>query len=94
MSPPHTESQHVDSVMGSRKLDAISFSAGIDILKIAIKGDPINTIQNQYGVRAMINKLILGASGDTELKKLLKFFGHHNTSVGMKISEHFSSKAE
>lgn len=85
-------SQYVDSVVGKTSSDVATFTAGIDILKIAIKGSPIDTLRNQFGVRAMINKLILGASGSAELKKLLKFFGHHNTGIGMKVLEHFSSR--
>jgi hypothetical protein len=84
-------SQYVDSVIGKTGDDVATFTAGIDILKIAIKGNPLNTIQNQFGVRGMINKLILGKSGSTELRRLLKFFGHHNTSIGLKVVEHFSS---
>lgn len=83
-------SQYVDSAMGKVSPDAVTFTAGIDILKVAIKGSPLNALQNQFGVRAMINKLILGTSGDAELKKFLKFFGHHNTSVGMRVLKHFS----
>jgi hypothetical protein len=86
----HSISQYVDSFMGNAASDAPTFTAGIDILKIAIKGSPINTLQNQFGVRAMINKLIIGHSGSAELKKLLRFFGHHNTVIGMKTMNHFS----
>jgi len=68
-----------------------TFTAEIDILKIAIKGNPINSLRNQFGVRAMVNKLILGHSGNAELKKLLRFFGHHNSDIGMKILDHFSN---
>lgn len=85
-------SQYVDSAMGKTGADGATFTAGIDILKIAIKGSPINALQNQFGVRAMINKLILGVSGDAEFKKFLKFFGHHNTVIGMKVLEYFSSR--
>lgn len=83
-------SQYVDSTMGKSTTDKTTFTAGIDIFNIAVKGNPINTLQNQFGVRAMINKLILGASGTVELKRLLKFFEHQNTSVGMRVIEHFS----
>lgn len=83
-------SQYVDTVMGKVSPDAATFTAGIDILKVAIKGSPTNTLKNQFGVRSMINKLIFGASGDAELKKLLGFFGHKHTSVGMRILKHFS----
>lgn len=85
-------SQYVDSVMGKVGPETATFTAGIDILKVAIKGSPLNALQNQFGVRAMINKLILGASGDAELKKFLKFFGHNNTSVGMRVLKHFSRR--
>lgn len=85
-------SQYIDSTMGKTSADAATFTAGIDTLKIALKGNPINNLKNQFGVRSMINKLILERSGSTELKKFLKFFGHHNTSTGLKIVEHFSSR--
>jgi hypothetical protein len=84
-------SKYVDSTMGKIDPDAAEFTAGIDIFNMTIKASPINTLQNKFGVRAMINKLILGPSGNAELKKLLKFFDHHNTSVGMRVIEHFSS---
>ncbi|MFQ6403740.1 hypothetical protein ACIDE9_03175 [Methylophilus sp. 'Pure River'] len=84
-------SKYVDSTMGKSTTDNTTFTVGINIFNIAMKGSPINTLQNQFGVRAMINKLILGASGTGELKRLLKFFEHHNTSIGMQVLEHFSA---
>lgn len=84
-------SKYVDSTMGKTSHDATEFTAGIDIFNMTIKASPINTLQNKFGVRAMINKLILGPSGSAELRKLLRFFDHHNTSVGMRVLEHFSS---
>jgi hypothetical protein len=83
-------SLYVDSLMGSHDSNAPTFTTGISILKVAIKGHPINTLQNQFGVRAMVNSLILSRSGNSELKKFLNFFGHDKSRVGLQVLEHFS----
>ncbi len=62
------------------------------MLKVAIKGQPLNPLVNQFGIRSMVNKLILSRSGTSDLKKYLGFFDHKNTVVGMKVVEHFSQK--
>ena len=87
----HSISKYVDSKMGSVDAHAPTFTAGIGVLKIAIKGDPVNAIKNQFGVRAMVNKLILGKSGAADLKKYLGFFDQKKSAVGMKVMGHFST---
>ena len=83
-------SQYVDSLVGIADSNAPSFTIGIDVLKIAFKGDPINTMKNQFGVRSMINKLVTTRSGDSELEKLLGFFGHRSSNIGLKVLDHFA----
>ena len=85
-------SLYVDSTIGSVDSNAPTFTAGIGVLKVAIKGQPLNTLVNQFGIRSMVNKLILSRSGTSDLKKYLGFFDHKNTVVGMKVVEHFSQK--
>ncbi len=85
-------SKYVDSKMGHVDANAPTFSAGIGVLKIAMKGDPVNALKNQFGVRAMVNKLIMSKSGMADLKKYLGFFDERNSAVGMKVLEHFSIK--
>lgn len=65
--------------------------AGIDLLKIAFKGSPLNSLQNQFGVRSMVNKLVTTRSGNSELGKLLGFFGHRTSGVGLKVLDHFAA---
>lgn len=84
-------SLYVDSKMGAVDSQAPTFTAGIGILKIAIKGDPINALKNQFGVRAMVNKLILSKSGAADLKKYLGFFDQKKSAVGMKVLQNFST---
>lgn len=83
-------SLYVDSLMGSQDSNAPTFTTGIFVLKIAVKGQPLNTLKNQFGVRSMINSLIVSRSGNSDLKKLLDFFGHKNSKVGLQVIEHFS----
>jgi hypothetical protein len=84
-------SQYVDSRVGIVDSNAPSFTVGIDILKFAFKGNPINTLKNQYGVRSVINKLVTTRSGDKELEKFLGFFGHRSSAVGLKVLDHFAT---
>ena len=86
----HSISQYVDSKMGVIDSNSPTFTSGIGVLKIALKGQPINAIQNQFGARLVINNLIVGRSGNADLKKFLNFFGQRNTTVGLKILENFA----
>jgi len=87
-------SKYVDSKIGIVNNNAPTFTAGIGVLKMAIKGDPVNAIKNQFGVRSMVNKLILSKSGTTDLKKYLGFFDQKKSAVGLKVIEHFSGIAQ
>jgi len=86
----HSISKYVDSKIGTVDSNSPTFTAGIGVLKIAIKGDPINAIKNQFGVRSMVNKLILSKSGTADLKKFLGFFDQKKTTVGLQVMNHFS----
>lgn len=83
-------SLYVDSLMGSYDSNAPTFTTGIGVFKVALKGHPINTLNNQFGVRSMINNLIVSRSGNADLKKFLGLFGHKNSRVGLQVLEHFS----
>jgi len=85
-------SLYIDARMGNIAPNAPTFSAGIGVLKVALKGQPINAIKNQFGVRAMVNNLIISRTGNADLKKFLSFFGHKDTTVGMKVLEHFAKR--
>ncbi|NQY20930.1 MAG: hypothetical protein HRT40_06420, partial [Campylobacteraceae bacterium] len=88
----HSISLYVDSKMGIVDSNAPTFTTGIGVLKIALKGQPINTLINQFGIRSMINELIISKSGNSDIKKFLNFFGEKNTVVGLKVLEHFTNK--
>lgn len=83
-------SQYIESITGSINPNAPTFTTGISVLKIAIKGQPINTLLNQFGIRSIINQLITESTGNQELKKLLGFLNHRNSATGMAVIEHFS----
>ncbi len=84
-------SLYVDSLVDRADTNAPTFTVGIDALKIAAKANPVNYVKNQFGVRAMINKLIVARSGSAELDKLLGFYQHRGSDIGLKILEHFSN---
>ncbi len=84
-------SLYVDSLMGASDSNSPAFSMGIGVLKIPVKGQPINALKNQFGVRSMINKLIVSRSGSDELNKFLGFWGHKKTNIGLQVLKHFSN---
>ena len=89
----HSISKYVDSKIGIVNSNAPTFTTGIGVLKMAIKGEPVNAIKNQFGVRSMVNKLILSKSGSADLKKYLGFFDQKKSALGLKVTEHFSGMA-
>lgn len=88
----HSISLYTESKMGIVDPNSPTFTAGIGVLKVALKGQPINNLMNQFGVRAMINNLIISRTGNSDIKKFLNFFGHKNTALGLKVLEHFTNK--
>lgn len=86
----HSISLYVDSKMGETDPNSPTFSAGLGVLKISFKARPLNDLQNQFGVRSMINRLIFSKSGNSDLKKYLSLFDHQGSPTGLKILESFS----
>jgi hypothetical protein len=84
-------SAYIDSLSGSIDPNAATYTAGLSILKVAFKGRPIEVLKNQFGVRASANRLILAGSGLKELRRLLGFFGHQRSGIGLRVVEHFRS---
>lgn len=83
-------SEYIDKRMGYVSANnPMSMEAGIGIFKIAGQGNPIESIKNQFGIRATLNKLIFSGSGRAELRKLVKMFGENGTQIGYQIEHHF-----
>ena len=70
----------------------MTFTAGFSALKVAMKGNPINYLQNQFGVRSCINELILTESWEADLRKFLGFFNERSTKLGLGIIEFYAKK--
>ncbi|MGU5766821.1 hypothetical protein [Aeromonas allosaccharophila] len=68
----------------------VTMEAGMGIFKIATQANPINSLKNQFGVRATLNKLIFGSNGRPEIKKFVKMFDQHNTGIGYDVERHFT----
>ncbi len=84
-------SLYVDSLHDRPDPSAPTFTMGIEAFNVSFKASPVNYLKNQLGVRAMINKLITTRSGSAELQKLLDFYQHRGSNIGLKVLEHFSS---
>lgn len=82
-------SKYIDYKFGVFGPNDPTFTTGIGVLKISLKKDPVNSLVNQFGVRSLVNRLILANTGVAEIKKLLGFFGHEKSVIGLKVIDHF-----
>ncbi len=84
-------SNYINSKIGLGVHDKpITMEAGLGIFKIGKKTDFLNSIKNQFGVRATLNKLIFGTNGKGEIKKFTQMFGEHKSTVGYVVEQHFT----
>lgn len=61
---------------------------GFSWLKVATKiGSPISWAQNLFGIRAQLNRMILGPTGRNSIKSLLKLFGEENSQRGQLVEK-------
>jgi hypothetical protein len=61
---------------------------GFNLLKIGSKIDsPINALQNRFGMRAEVNRLVLGPAGREITTKLLRMLGERHTPTGRRLQE-------
>ena len=85
---------HVSSRIGSGVSSRpIAMEANLSIFKMIFSGNPINSIKNQFGVRATLNKLIFGRNGRQEMAKYIQMFGETGSAVGYELQQHFASDA-
>lgn len=82
-------SKYIDSKKELSNDDAATFTAGFSVLKMAIKGNPVNYVKNQFGVRSSICELIMTESWESDLRKFLGFFGHRSSKLGLKVIEYY-----
>ena len=84
-------SEYIDRNIGYGSTNnPVSMEAGFGIFKMAINGNPIETVKNQFGIRATLNKLILGPSGNAELRKYLNMFGEKGSGLSYEIEQSFT----
>ena len=84
-------SEYIDKKIGyGSSNNPVSLEAGIGIFKIAVHGNPIESIKNQFGIRARLNKLILNGTGKAEIQKFVKMFGESGTETAYEIERSFS----
>ena len=83
-------SEHIDKKIGyASTKKPVSMEVGIGIFKITLQGNPMEYAKNQFGIRAALNKLILGGSGKGELRKFVKMFGESGSQIGYEIEQFF-----
>jgi len=82
-------STQIDSTLGRGK-DSTSLSAGIGFVRFSKKVDPTRELRNRFGIRSILNKLILDSTGRSALDKYCKLFGESGTAIERTLQEHFT----
>lgn len=87
-------SQYIDKKIGYGAASTpVTMEAGMGIFKIAMQGNPLESIKNQFGIRATLNKLIFGSAGRTEMKKYIRMFGEQGSEIGYEIERSFTQNS-
>ena len=76
-------SRDLDRALGKTEAGKISLQIGIGWPGISIDIGSLDRVMSRFGVRAMINKLIITSSGESIAKKLLNMFDESGTETGM-----------
>lgn len=87
-------SEYVNSKIGLGSAQkTVTMEAGLGIFKMVTQANPINTLKNQFGVRATLNSLIFGSNGKQEINKFIEMFEQRGTAIGYDIEQHFTKNA-
>ncbi|CAH7054084.1 conserved hypothetical protein [Vibrio chagasii] len=71
----------------------VTMEAGMGIFKMVTQANPVNTLKNQFGIRATLNGLIFGSNGKPEIKKFINMFDQRGTAIGYDIEQNFTKNA-
>lgn len=86
--------RHVSSRLSSAIVGDTTVQLGFSWLKIATKiGSPANWTRNRFGIRAQLNRLIVGRAGRKSVKTFLKLLGEENSQNGQVIEREFLRRA-
>ena len=83
----------INALQDSKSGGTTNLSIGVSWLRFSWSGNPLNALQNKFGVRAAISKLILASQGQTAFKKLLSFFDEKNSRLGRDIYKTFAERS-
>jgi hypothetical protein len=80
--------RHLDAVSSFAPVGETSVQLGLSWLKLTFKtGSPVNSLANQFGVRAELNRLALAAPGHNAVKKLIEFVGGTENLHGVRLQQ-------
>lgn len=82
----------VERALGQKSVDAASLNIGWSWLKLNVKLDPKAWLPKLDRIQVQASKLTFAPRGGQELRKLLGFFGHQYSALGLRTMEHFSSR--
>lgn len=83
--------KQVARALGEKPADAASLNLGWSWVRLTVKLDPAAWLPKFDRVQVQAAMLTFAPSGARELRKLLGFFGHERSAVGLRTLTHFSS---
>ncbi|WP_349782537.1 hypothetical protein [Xanthomonas arboricola] len=89
----NTLGREVQRALGKVPDDAPTLNIGWGWFKLGTKIDVGRWMPRFDRIQTQVNNLTFAPSGCRELTKLLGFFGHQSSSVGLRTVEHFATGA-
>jgi hypothetical protein len=83
----------IDALQVPKSGGTTNLSIGVSWLRLSWSGNPLEAVQNKFGVRAAISELILASQGQTAFKKLLSFFDEENSKLGLEVYKTFAERS-
>ena len=87
-----TLSKDVERALGQKSAEGASLSIGWSWLRLNLKLDARTWVPSLDRVQTQVAALTFAPSGAKELRKLLGFFGHDRSAIGLRTMEHFSAR--
>jgi hypothetical protein len=86
--------RHIEATSSAFPIGDTTVQIGTSWLKMTFKaGDPINSVRNRFGVRAMLNRLVLAPAGRPIVRKLVRLCGEERSKIGVNFEREFLLRA-
>jgi hypothetical protein len=79
----------IDRTIGSERPESLSVNIGMADIGVGLSLRAMDGVMRRFGVRAMLNRMILSPSSELTLRRLLRMFGEDRSVLGERVKDYF-----